>query len=572
MRRLAKLTAVLLLTCAPLSVRAHNADAVVVEPGMGAVLDGYLSRFAAFGFSYSILIAEGDRVVLRKAYGPDITTRSVFDTASLAKQFTATALIRLAEQGQLSLSDPVARFFPEAPPPLANVTVDQLLSHTAGVHDDYGLYEREPILGQAEFRGRILGRALANVPGSRWEYANDGYTLLAMIIEQVSGRPFQDYMREELFAAAGLDSTGFYGDARLLDRLATARGGRISPRKPEQTWVGLGAGDVLSSPSDLFRWEKALDGGHILTPQGLETLRRPILEVVPPILSYGRGWWNRTVELNGVQELNIFHSGREDDGWSAWYSRFPERKLVIIFATHQGWHGSPLREALFSATTPSNLERLIFGGNVRMPPATRDDVPLAQFAGRYELDRANWIQVVPSNRRLVLQPHGQLAFNALLPARSSDVVTEALHKATESTSTILAQLVRGNDAPYRTAVGDRDDGSDLPPPAVQSYEVSGSYPSGLVTETRGRIVTHANIRHTDGREAHIHFVWSGTTLVDIWAADTACIPEFAATGERAFANFHPFLQEPAYVVFNDSDLRVTTVATKHIAFVREGHQ
>src|SRR5690606_1475117 len=126
------------------------------------------------------------------------------------------------------------------------------------------------------------------------------------------------------------------------------RGG-VRPEGPRvASWgFGLGGSDVVSSPGDLFRWVRALRDGRILPDHWRSRLDEPVIPVFAG-LDYGRGWWFRNVDLAGRRRLNIWHSGQEDDGFSAWLNRYPAEDLVTIFLTNQGYEGQPLREALNS--------------------------------------------------------------------------------------------------------------------------------------------------------------------------------------------------------------------------------
>ncbi len=262
---------VLTLTAAEAKATPAPADQSIVA------MDVWLQRFSDYGYSISILSARDGKVVLNRAYGPGLTTRSVFETASLAKQFTATAVLKLAQDGRLSLSDPVTRFFPEAPAAFADVTVDHLLAHTSGIRDDYGLYAAEPDLSRDAFRARILARPLGSRPGEEWDYSNDGYALLAMIIEKASGEPYTDYLRRILFQPAGLKDTGFMGDDRwLAARRPVPFGGTNPPYARTSRWVScLGPACIVTNPSDLFRWETAVEQGRVLSPAMRAKLTEP---------------------------------------------------------------------------------------------------------------------------------------------------------------------------------------------------------------------------------------------------------------------------------------------------------
>lgn len=549
---LSALTVTLALT---LPALASESDGVVVKTGTGAALDHHLTRFSDYGYSFSVLVAHDGEVILRKAYGPELSTQSVFNVASVAKQFTAAAILKLADEGRLSLTDPITRFFPEGPAPFRTITLDHLLAHTSGIKDDYGLYSVEPDLDQHAFRRRILTRPLAHAPGERWTYSNDGYSLLAMVIEKTSGQAFDAYFKEALFRPAGLQHTGFMGDVWPDEQRPVPYGGALPPEPRENRWVGgFGASSVVTSPSDLYRWDRALHGGAVLSPALVRKLGEAQVDVYPPILSYARGWWERAVEISGTPRRNVFHSGREEDGANAWYSRFPSDELVIIFASHQSWENVSLREALFSATSPSVLERVIYGGQITVPPQPVPASNLSRLECDYRLEDGSWLRVTARNENLIVEPHGQPAFDALLPQGGDQLTREVLARATDHTRTIFADLARGERGSFNAAVGERSDGSHLPPPLFTSYEVLGSYPINRISPKKKDVVTH--VLMSDKRNTqHLRIVWGDHEIGAVFPGHPIIVPVFRQTSAHGFSNFHPFIQAPAHIAFGEGELR-----------------
>jgi CubicO group peptidase (beta-lactamase class C family) len=178
----------------------------------------YLTNVSAYGFSGQVLVMENGKIILSRGYGfADQNTRTansrgtVFNIASLSKQFTAAAILRLEADGKLKTSDKISKFFDGVPDDKAGITIDQLLTHSSGLprgDDGVGSSTR------AEVIANVFSRPLAEVPGQKFHYSNLGYRLLAAIVESASGMSFPDYVRERLFRSAGLDHTGFYQEPR----------------------------------------------------------------------------------------------------------------------------------------------------------------------------------------------------------------------------------------------------------------------------------------------------------------------------------------------------------------------
>lgn len=265
-----------------------------------STLDSYMQRVTTTGFAGAVFIAQGDNVLLRAAYGlanetqgQAFTPETVVDIGSLAKQFTAVGILKLAEQGQLAVTDTLAEFFPELPANRAGITIHQLLTHTAGL-PNVAEADLTP-LSRAAALGQIFSQPLTGEPGAAYSYCNACYSVLAAIIEERSGQSYPDYMRSQLFTLAGLRHTGFYGEPRWQE-LDVAHGylngtDQGSPaRWPGPYWGVMGNGGILSTVDDLARWWKALRTFQLLTPTLTEQLfARQVVQDSADTF-YGYGW------------------------------------------------------------------------------------------------------------------------------------------------------------------------------------------------------------------------------------------------------------------------------------------
>src|SRR5689334_22012719 len=176
------------------------------------------------GFSGVILVALGDHVLLRAAAGYADRERQIRNTPdsqfpldSVTKQFTATAIMLLVQQGKVSLDDPISKYYPASPMTWRNVTIKHLLTHSSGI-EDYWVHRRvnyDPDAASNLFRAPgDLFRAVQNdslefQPGTGFSYSNAGYALLAEVIERASGRSYRDFLRDEIFTPLGMRSTVF---------------------------------------------------------------------------------------------------------------------------------------------------------------------------------------------------------------------------------------------------------------------------------------------------------------------------------------------------------------------------
>jgi len=529
-------------------------------------IDTFLAGLSNFGYSFSVLVSQEGHIILEKSYGAKVSSRTVFNVASISKQFTATAILKLASDGRLKLSDKVSQYFPDAPTAFDNVTIDELLAHTSGIGDDYALYSADPPLPRDEYLRRVLHRELIGQPGIKWRYSNDGYALLAKIVDLASGRPFKNYMHDALFRPAGLHATGFIGEDLWQRSLRDVpSGGNTAPLPWKDRWAGgYGASDILSTLADLFRWQQALNAGKILPPAWRKQLTEKVIDVLPPTLAYARGWWRRNTTLKGAPLLNIFHSGHEDDGSNGWFSYYPDQQLLLIFLSGQSIENYPLREAVFSAgPRPGVLESLAFGDSVALPPPIIPSGALRGFVGRYDIGENQWLDVEDARPFLRITPHGQNAFNTLLPDGIPREVANGLAAITERTRSILAGLTSDDRSGFIKAIGVRDDGTQLNPPIIDSFEVLGTAPVTKLTEAYDNVVTYVLTRRRTDTQIQ-HWYWNGEQLSAVYSDRSPIIPLFRQTAGTTFANLNPFRHDSTFIQFTAEGLIVgNTVMKKH---------
>jgi CubicO group peptidase (beta-lactamase class C family) len=241
------------------------------------------------GFSGAILVTIDGERLLTEAHGladrddaePN-TVETAFDVGSILKSFTATAIFKLVEDGVVELSDPLGELFPDVPADKSDITLLEIMQHRAGFdeyHDTTGDFEA---MTRLEAREAIFAQELLFPPGTDEAYSNSGYTLLADVIETVSGEAFTDYVRSALFEPAGMEQSGFYSEP-LWQSVDTAIGydastfGDNDPATWPYTWALVGNGGLVTTVGDLDRWLGALWGGRIVSEDTLELMQTEYL-------------------------------------------------------------------------------------------------------------------------------------------------------------------------------------------------------------------------------------------------------------------------------------------------------
>jgi CubicO group peptidase (beta-lactamase class C family) len=215
-----------------------------------------------------------------------ITPQTVFRLGSITKQFTAALVLQLVAEGKISLDDPVSRFFPDYPQPGASATVRQLLNHTSGIQSYTSIpgWMRDDANTNRAYTTAEAIAVFRNLPsptppGQAWQYNNSGYTLLAGIVEQVTGRPWHQQLEQRIAAPLGLRTIGYGVDRETRPDMARGytmgEGGAVRPARPLHMSVPHGAGALVGTVGDLARWAQALHRGRVVSPQLYTAMTSP---------------------------------------------------------------------------------------------------------------------------------------------------------------------------------------------------------------------------------------------------------------------------------------------------------
>lgn len=316
----------------------------VVAAGLGQRLDERLSELAARGFSGVVVVARGPVVELAQGYGLadrrakiPWTPATVFDIGSVTKQFTGAAILRLEVDGKLRVDDTLAEHFPDAPADKRAITIHQLLTHTAGFLDvlgeDYDPLERE------DFVQGLFAAPLLTPPGTVHRYSNAGYSLLAVIIERVTGESYETALRRLVLAPAGLRETGYRLPQWPAGRVA--RGYRFGGDwgvPHEKRWAAdgpywnlRGNGGLLSTAWDLYRWHLAMETDAVLPAEARARWQAPHVPEGPRApSSYGYGW---SIMPTPRRTRMIWHDG-SNGAFFADYRHYVDEGFFVLTATN----------------------------------------------------------------------------------------------------------------------------------------------------------------------------------------------------------------------------------------------
>ena len=297
---------------------------------------------------YAVAFIKDGKVWLKKTYGRaneeyriPFTGRTVFDFASIAKQFTGFAIAKLAVEGKLSLDDPIRKYLPEFPDLGQPITIRQLLNHTSGLRDWYALMRLAGRLGNDiishDWISKLISRqrGLNFRPGDKQAYSNTGYFLLAEIVARITGKSFREWTKENIFAPLGMSATFFLdNDAEIIPESASSYRGKM---KFTDNLSAPGSSSLWSSLDDMIKWLVNLDTHSV---GGEEVFR---LMMSPAYLSDGK-----LVHYNFGLQKEPF-AGRvaftHDGGWGGFSSvmaYFPEEHLSMIFFSNRAPSGIDL--------------------------------------------------------------------------------------------------------------------------------------------------------------------------------------------------------------------------------------
>ena len=321
-------------------IESTNGLNVNIQSKIIDYINGYSKNY---GFSGTILVAQGGNIVFDRAFGMadyenniKNTTQTAFEIASITKQFTATAILMLQEKQLLSVQDPLSKYIPDYPNG-DKIKIYNLLNHTSGIHDYVDLAESIESGNHTYTLGEII-QLFKDQPfdfdtGTEFGYSNSNYILLGYIIEKVSKKKYEDFMEENILKPLKLNNTGFLSNKSIVKDKAigyyTIDNNKNEYEKVINSEGALmsSAGGIYSTVEDLYRWEDALFAETIINKNSLNEMFKLGLS------SYGYGW---SIDESIKGNKSVYHSGKLS-GYTSYVKRNIDKKyLVIILSNRDG--------------------------------------------------------------------------------------------------------------------------------------------------------------------------------------------------------------------------------------------
>ena len=322
---------VFLLVLAPTVIRADQVDDYIRN---------VMAERHAPGAAVAVM--KNGRVVKMKGYGVasvefgvPVTPETVFEIGSVSKQMTAAAIMLLVEDGKVKLDDPISTYLPNTPDAWKTVTVRHLLTHTSGVKSYSSLdgFELFRHMTTDQFITALSPHPLEFTPGDQNIYSNSGFTLLGHIIQTVSGKPYIQFMRERIFIPLGMTKTADRDPEFIIPNRATGYEwsiDRLTGRDGNLTDL-MGAGSIVSTISDLVKWDAALNGKNFLKPASRTEWWKQYTFTNGKPSVYGFGW--RISDIRGHKLIG--HTG-QTAGFGAANFRYIDDGVSVIVLTNLG--------------------------------------------------------------------------------------------------------------------------------------------------------------------------------------------------------------------------------------------
>ncbi len=376
----------------------------------------------------AVLVAKDGKVLHRKGYGLAnletktlVSPKTVFDLGSVGKQFTAMAIMMLAERGKLRYDDPLSKFFPEFPTYAQKITVRHLLNHTAGLTEYDQLFiqngkvdrDYESFFGQKGWKFEPTSKDTLDLfakqkmlrfsPGDEWEYSNSGYVVLGQIIEKVSGKSFHQFLKENIFEPLGMKNTLVYDETKpKIPNLAVSymrAGNELKGTNFNALSLIYGDGGVNSSIDDLAKWYKAIENNAFVKASTLKQAFTSGKRNNGASVGYGFGWYVG----NSLGLERMIHAGTWI-GFKHQVAYYPEQNFVALILSNDGRFTRTDRSAVVTRLAKIYLsDKMTFPAAVKISPEV-----LRQYAGKYELETGESFEISLENDALTVKPSGLL--------------------------------------------------------------------------------------------------------------------------------------------------------------------
>lgn len=453
-------------------VAAPPAPAPAVANTPAATVDRLMAAYAREGSpGAAVLVFRGDEQLFAKGYGlaelehdAPITPRTPFHVASVSKQFTAFAIAMLAAQGRLSLDDEVRTHIPEFPDFGQRITLRHLLHHTSGLRDQWSLWQlggglMDDVIRQDDLMRLITRQWELNfAPGAEWAYSNTGYSLLAEVVERVTGEDFGRWMKANVFDPLGMNGTQVYDDH---ERLVRGRAYSYRPagngfEKSVLSYANAGATSVFTTAEDLARWLRNMGSARVGGPEVVRMMRTRGLLTSGDTTQYGLG-----VFVAKHRGLDVVFHGGADAGFRSAVSYYPALDAGVVVLSNLASidaedTADSIAEAFFGAQMGPARVAPRPSASADEPAVAVDSAVLDRYTGQWEMEGGPTIRLERAGDHLVLvqgQQRGNLRSLSDSTFYFSDIdVRITFHREGNAAVNRATVLQRGQTRPLRRTI------------------------------------------------------------------------------------------------------------------------
>jgi CubicO group peptidase (beta-lactamase class C family) len=410
-------------------------------------INGYLKKKQIPGCA--VLVRKDGEVVHSAGYGianlehgVKVTPKTVFQSGSVGKQFTAMAVMMLVEEGKLSLGDRISKFL-KVPSTWSKITVRHLLTHTAGLGDYPEKFSLQKDCTEEELLKMVTAEELEFEPGDQWSYSNLGYLTLGLVIHKVTGEFYGDFLQKRIFKKLGMNNTRIINEADIIPNRAA--GYRLEKEElKNQKWVApslntTADGSLYFTIEDMAKWDEALDKQTLLTPESFEQMWTPLKLNDGKEESYGFGW---NIEKNALGHRLIEHGGAWQ-GFATYIGRHPDEHLSVVVLCNRAGANAAYIANVVAAFYVLDLAP-------RSRSATKvDPATLNSYAGDYRLgDRltvkiavvGDHLETTWLGQKLLLLPESETLFFEEDSDRTLRFIRAGDHRVTAAVISVPEEL------------------------------------------------------------------------------------------------------------------------------------
>ena len=394
----------------------------------------------------ALLVVKDGQIVKAKGYGfanlehqVPVKPETIFQSGSVGKQFTATGIMILVQEGKINLDDPISKYLGNVPSSWKGITVRHLLTHTSGMGDYPDSMDFRKDYTEEEEFVMAKKQPLKFKPGERWSYSNLGYLLLGVIIHKVTGQFYGDFLEERIFQPVGMNATQVINEADIIPNRSAGyrlKDGQIK----NQEWVSpslntTADGALYFTILDLAKWDAALYTEQLLSKSNLDQMWTPVKLNSGKTYPYGFGWGFG--EINGNK---IIEHGGSWQGFNTHIARYVDNKVTVVVLTN------------LSGAGPGYIAHAVAGyydTALALPKHTAielDEKTLSAIAGEYKYETGEMVKITTKNNKLLVE-YDQETFE-LVP-ESQDVFfredSELVIEFTRDATGKVTQLVVRSD-------------------------------------------------------------------------------------------------------------------------------